>query len=225
MALVTSPVVLHAAVGDDGHVVALGDARAVADGGDLRHAHAGDHASGADAPRPDADLDPVDARVDERLGGRLRGRHVAGDDAQAGELLLRGANGLEHAARVAVRRIDVHHYDVDARRDERRRPLVPVRPRADGRSWTRTQPGAAARPCWPGGTCRPPGGCVLDRDEPGQVLPFGVHDEELLDAVACGGDASPRRRSRLGGTVTSLLGHQRTDGLVEVLLEAGCRAP
>ena len=44
--------VLDAAVGDDGDAVLGGGARGLGDGGDLRHAGAGDHARGADDPGP-----------------------------------------------------------------------------------------------------------------------------------------------------------------------------
>ena len=51
----------------------------VHDGGELRHADAGDDARGADRARPDADLDGVGAGVDQRPGAVAR-RDVAGDD-------------------------------------------------------------------------------------------------------------------------------------------------
>ena len=53
--------VLDAAVGNHRHAAALAMPRALRDGGDLRHAHAGDDAGGADLSGADADLDRIDA--------------------------------------------------------------------------------------------------------------------------------------------------------------------
>src|ERR1700738_4634427 len=79
--------VLDAAVGDDRNVVLAGGAIGFRDGGDLRHAGAGDHAGGADGAAPDAHLDGVGARVDQGLGA-LVGGHVTGQEADAGKALL-----------------------------------------------------------------------------------------------------------------------------------------
>ena len=55
--------------------------------GELRHADAGDHAGGADAARPDADLHRVGAGLDQRQRALRRG-DVAGDDLHGVGLLL-----------------------------------------------------------------------------------------------------------------------------------------
>ena len=82
-----------------------------ADGGDLRHARAGDHARGADGAGTDADLDGVRARIDEGLGS-FAGGDVAGEQIDLGKALLDFADGVEHARGVAVGGIDGE--DVDA---------------------------------------------------------------------------------------------------------------
>ena len=48
------------------------------DGGDLRHAGAGDHAGGADRPGTDADFDAIDAGSGQ-FAGAVVGGDVAGD--------------------------------------------------------------------------------------------------------------------------------------------------
>ena len=66
----------------------------------------------ADRAGADADLDGVDAELDQRLG-RLGGRDVAGDEIDVGELRARIARDhVEHALRVAVRGVDDQHVDV-----------------------------------------------------------------------------------------------------------------
>ena len=57
----------------------------VDDGGDLRHADAGDDAGGADRAGPDADLDGVGARRRSRSRRRLGGGDVAGHDVDVGD--------------------------------------------------------------------------------------------------------------------------------------------
>ena len=101
------------------------------DRGDLRGADTGDDARGADGARPDADLDPVDAGVDEGLGA-LAGGDVATDDLHvAGRgVALEPLDHLEQQLDVAVR--GVGDEDVDAGVDEGRRPLPGVAEVADG---------------------------------------------------------------------------------------------
>ncbi len=67
MALVTSPEYLMPPSAMMGMPRCLGGAVGFGDGGDLRHAGAGDHARGADGARADADLDGVGAGVDQGL--------------------------------------------------------------------------------------------------------------------------------------------------------------
>src|SRR5699024_1341250 len=74
--------VLEPAVADDRDAGGTGGLRGHVDRGDLRDADAGDHAGGADRSRTHADLDGVDAGVDERLGTFLR-RDVAADNLDA----------------------------------------------------------------------------------------------------------------------------------------------
>jgi hypothetical protein len=57
---------LDAAVGDDGNVLRLRGFDRRHDGGQLRHADAGDDAGGADRARADADLDGIRAGIDQR---------------------------------------------------------------------------------------------------------------------------------------------------------------
>ena len=98
-----------------GTPAARGGQGRLVDGGDLRHADAGDDAGGADRARADADLDGVGAGVDERLRA-LAGRDVAADDVDVRErrVGLEPADDVEHARGVAVRGVDDEH--VDARR-------------------------------------------------------------------------------------------------------------
>ena len=72
--------IFDAAVGDHRHVGFLRRLDRVHDGGELRHADAGDDARGADRARADADLDGVGAAIDQRLGafggGDIAGHHL-----------------------------------------------------------------------------------------------------------------------------------------------------
>ena len=123
----------------------------VRDGADLRHADAGDDARRADRARADADLDGVRAGVDERQRGL--GRHdVAGDDLLRRPRALMRAHRLDHAARMAVRRVDDDH--VDAALAQRRRALERVRRRCRP---PRRRATRRARPCRRAGTRSPSG--------------------------------------------------------------------
>jgi hypothetical protein len=107
--------VADAAVGDAGDARLLERARDLLHRGDLRHAHARDDARGADGARSDADLHRVGAVVRHRLGRRARG-DVAPDHLHLRVFLLHPLHAIEHALRVAVRR--VHHDRVHAGLDE-----------------------------------------------------------------------------------------------------------
>ena len=96
----------------------------VEDGGELRHADAGDDAGGADRARADADLDRVGAGIDQRLGA-VGGGDVAGDDlGRVGEPADL-ADRVEDARGMAVRGVD--HEDIDAGIEQRLGPLDPFR--------------------------------------------------------------------------------------------------
>ncbi len=82
----------------------------VHDGGELRHADAGDDPRGADRARPDADLDGVGAGIDQRLGA-FGGGDIAGDDLHRIGEPLDPPHRVEHAARMAVGGIDDHEVD------------------------------------------------------------------------------------------------------------------
>ena len=79
--------------------------RRVHDRGQLRHADAGDDPRGADRARPDADLDRVGARVDQRPG-RLGGGDIAGDDLDRVREPLHPLDRAATFAIVAVRGVD-----------------------------------------------------------------------------------------------------------------------
>jgi hypothetical protein len=93
--------VLDAAVGDDGDAVLVCGFVCLADGGDLGHACAGDHAGGADGAGADADFDGVRARIDEGFGPFFGG-DVAGEEVDLGEALFDFADGIEDAGGVTV---------------------------------------------------------------------------------------------------------------------------
>src|SRR5690606_28015044 len=94
-----------AAVRDQRHAVLFEFLCDVGDGGDLRYAHAGDDAGGADGTGADAHLDAIRACLNQRARG-LGGDDVAADHLQVGEALLDAADGVEHAPGVAVRGVD-----------------------------------------------------------------------------------------------------------------------
>ena len=95
-------------------------------GGELRHADARDDARGADRARPDADLDRVRARIDQRLGA-VGGGDIAGHDLGIIGFALDARDRLEHALGMAVRGVD--HDDVAFRLEQRHaRGQRPPRP-------------------------------------------------------------------------------------------------
>ncbi len=93
------------AVADHRHARLLRLLGGVHDRGQLRHADAGDDPRGADRARPDADLEPVRARADQRLGG-LGGRDVARDDLHRVGEPLDPLDRLGDVGIVAVRGVD-----------------------------------------------------------------------------------------------------------------------
>src|SRR6266403_4412840 len=94
-----------AAIGDDGNAGAFSGARGFCNGGDLRHAGAGDYARGADGARTHADFQAVDTERDEILCAFVGG-HVAGDELHVRQTIANGFNGVHHARGVAVRSVD-----------------------------------------------------------------------------------------------------------------------
>ncbi len=84
--------------------------RRLEDGGELRHADAGDDAGGADRARADADLDRVGAGVDQRLRALAR-RDVAGDDRHFVGGALNAPDLFEHMLGMAVSGVDDQAVD------------------------------------------------------------------------------------------------------------------
>jgi hypothetical protein len=117
------------AVGHEGHPRALEGSGDLEDGRDLRHAHPGDDAGGADRTRTDPHLDGVRPRLDERPGG-LAAHHVAGQEVEVRIAAAKEAENAEHALAVAVGRVE--HEDVDPGLHQRRGPGVGVGAGADG---------------------------------------------------------------------------------------------
>ena len=148
----------------------LGD---VEDRRHLRHADACDHARRADRSRPLADLERIGSDLDQRLGGG-GGGDVPGDHLDR-ELILDRAHDVDHATRVAVRRVD--DEDVHLGGDECGGSLQRVG--ADADRCAHTEPTAPVlrrerilRLLLD----------VLDRDQPLQVTVV-VDNRELLDLV------------------------------------------
>ena len=144
------------------------------DGGELRHADAGDDAGGADRARPDADLDRVRAGVDQRLRALAR-RHVAGDDRDLVGRPLDAPHLLQDLLGMAVRGVD--DEAVDAGRHQELGALEPLV--AD-----RGRGGDAQAPVGVLGGVGMRGRLldVLDGDE-ADAAPRIVDDDQLLDPV------------------------------------------
>ena len=90
--------VLDATVGDDRDAVAIGGARAVGDGGDLRHADARYDARRADAARARCPTFTASTPASMSASAASAGRDVAGDDLDVRELALGGAHRVDDAA-------------------------------------------------------------------------------------------------------------------------------
>src|SRR5690606_28108188 len=87
--------VANAAIGDHGHL-GIGDGfGAFHDRGELRHAHAGDHAGGTDAARPDPHFHGIGTGIHQGLGG-FGGGHVAHHHVHALDLLFHLLQHLHH---------------------------------------------------------------------------------------------------------------------------------
>ncbi len=197
--------VLDAAVGDDGDALFRGGAGGFADGGDLGHAGAGDHAGGADGPGADTDLDGVGSGVDEREGSVVGG-DVAGEEGDGGVGFFDGADGFEDARGVAVGGVDGE--GVDAHFDEAGGALEEVSRGPDGSG------DAEAALLVLGGV-----GVfqlfldVLDGDEAFELVVV-IDDEEFLDAVLVEDVLGLLERGADGHGDEVLLGHDGVDGEV-----------
>ncbi len=184
--------------------------RRLEDGGELRHADAGDDAGGADRARPDADLDGVRARVDQRLRA-LSGGDVAGDDRDPVGGALDAAHLLEHLFGMAVRGVD--DQAVDARLDQHLRALETLA--ADGgRRGDAQAPVGVLGGVGMGGRLLD----VLDGDQPDAALRV-VDDDELLDAVLVQQAARLVLADALGDG-DDLARHQFADRLARIVGEA-----
>ena len=122
---------LDAPVGDNRNIAC--SARAIHDRSQLRHTHAGHHASGADRPRSDTDLDRICPCVDQGAC-RLGCGHVACDHLHFVRKGLGAGDRLQNAARVTMRGVD--HHDIHASRDEFLCALEPRIPDRGGGSHT-----------------------------------------------------------------------------------------
>ena len=103
---------MQATVSDDRHAVLASSAGRLEDGSHLGDADTGNHTSGADRARPDADLDAVGSGLAERLGG-LVGGDVAADDVYplGSRLGLELGYHVENALGVAVSGVDDDEID------------------------------------------------------------------------------------------------------------------
>ena len=117
--------IFDAAVGDDRHVVLRRRFGAAADGGDLRHADAGDDARRANRTRADADFDDVDAGFDQRRRAFGRG-HVAAGKIEIRITPANLADDIENIFRMAMRRIDGDQIHAGAH--QALDPLFPIGP-------------------------------------------------------------------------------------------------
>jgi hypothetical protein len=181
----------------------------VGDRRQLRHADARHDPGRADRAGPDADLDRVDAGLDQRHR-RGAGGDVAGHQLQLREVLAGRAHRLDHPGRVAVGGVDAD--DVAAGRDQGVDPGLAIAADADR--------GAAAQPAQLVlGRQRVSLGLldVLDRDQALEAAVLVDH-QQLLDAVLV-----QQLLGRLEPDVVphrdELLGHHVGDALGQVALE------
>lgn len=144
------------------------------DGGDLRNAHTGHDARGADGAGPDAHLHGVGAGLQHGAGAFI-GRHVARDELAIRERALDGGHGIQNVLGVAVR--GVEHEHVNARGDEGGGALLAFRAHADGRADAQ-----AALAVLTGIGVLLDLVDVLHGKKPGKLTLF-VNHEQLFDAV------------------------------------------
>src|SRR5260221_604069 len=204
--------IADSAIGDAGDLGTLQGIGDVLDRGDLRHAHAGHDARGADGAGADADLHAVGPVIDQRERGRLRG-DVAADHLHLREGSLHPLHAIEHGLRVPVGGID--HDGVGTRLDQRRDAFLGAFPDADRGAHAQAPLLGLAR-------ARVLGGFedVLHGHEAAQ-LPIAVDDEHALEAVAVHKRAGLlEARSLLHRDQPVARRHDVLDRLVEVVLEA-----
>src|SRR5689334_24582813 len=204
--------IADAAVGDESDVAVFQCLAHHADGRDLRHADAGDHARRADRAGTDADLDRIRARIDERFRG-IAGHDIAGDDRHVRKSLARPAHAFDHAARMTVRGIDDEH--IDARVDQRRNALFGVAGDADCRADAQPLAIVLARVRVVARLLD-----VLDRDEAAQPKRI-IDDQDLLDTELM----QECQHLILGSALLHrdqpvLAGHDVLDRILGLLLEA-----
>ncbi len=145
----------------------------VPDGGHLRHAYAGDNSGGANGTGSDADFDRVDSGFNERFGA-FRRRDVSRDQFALGEIGLGGLDGIDHARRMSMGRID--GYDVRAGRQKRfdaRFPIDNAHGCAHPQASERILAGVGKAPDLFN---------VLDGDKPFKAV-IVIDDEQFFDAV------------------------------------------
>ena len=176
-----------------------------------RHADAGNHSRRANRSGADADLDGVDTALDERFG-RFRRRHVAGNQIDARMLAANARDHVEHALRMAVRRVD--DDDVDVRSHQRSGTF--------GRIARNPDSGADAQPAQgvlAGVRILDLLLDVLDRDQ-ALELEIAIDDEQLLDFVAVKDLSRGIERGADRHRDEVLARHHRRNRTVDVCLEA-----
>ncbi len=173
-------------------------------------ADAGHDASRADRSRADANLDGVDAAIDQGLGGFRRG-HVPGDDLDLLEGASEALDHVQHALRMSVCGVDHQHIDVG--RDQGVRTLERVARDADRGADAEAPQRILAGVGILDGLLD-----VLDRDEALQPE-IVIDDEELLDLLLVQDFLGfvERGANRHGDQVA--LGHHIRDRSIDIGLE------
>ena len=166
--------IADAAVGDHGNIVLRGRGRNFRHGGDLRDAHAGHDAGGADGPRPDTGFHSVHARLDQRLRA-FAADHVAGDQPHVRVVGPQPLDPLDDPAAVAV--CGIHHQHIDTGFTQERRPLLGIGARAHRRADPQGAPAVVAGVRKIAGFLEVLGGYQTLQ------LKVLVHHQHLLDAV------------------------------------------
>ena len=111
------------------------------DGRDLRHAHTGDDARGADRARADTHLHAISTVVHEGTG-RIGGGDIAPHDINPRKVAFHPAHPIEHALRMAVSRVD--HDEINPGFHQQRGTLFGALTHANGRPDTQLAIGILA---------------------------------------------------------------------------------